>query len=88
MLRLDPSSPEELAFALSKAVKQSGLSLAEICQRLREDYGVELTVSGLSHVINRGTIRFQRALQILAICGVRSVTIGDFQEGEVNGNRT
>jgi len=79
MLRLDPSSPEELAFALSKAVKQSGLSLADICQGLREDYGVELTVSGLSHVINRGTIRLQRALQILAICGVREVEI-DIQE--------
>ncbi len=49
MLHLDPSSPEELAFALSKAVKQSGLSLAEICQRLREDYGVELTVSGITN---------------------------------------
>jgi hypothetical protein len=75
MLHLDPSSPEELAFALSKAVKQSGLSLANICQRLREDYGVELTVSGLSHVINRGTIRLQRALQILAVCGVSEVGI-------------
>ena len=71
MLRLDPSNPEELAFALSKAIKQSGLSLAEICQRLREDYSVELTVSGLSHVVNRGTIRLQRAFQILAVCGVK-----------------
>ena len=36
MLHLNPSIPEELAFALSKAVKQSSLRLAEICQRLRE----------------------------------------------------
>ena len=75
MLHLDPSSPEELAYALSKAVKQSGLTLAEVCQRLREVYGVELTVSGLSHVVNRGTIRLQRAPQILAVCGVDEVKI-------------
>ena len=62
MLHLDPSSPEELAFALSKAVKQSGLTLAEICRRLNDDYGVELSVSGLSQVINRGKMRLQRAL--------------------------
>jgi hypothetical protein len=75
VLQLDPSSPEDLTFALKRAVKQSGLSLAQICQRLETDYGVELTVSGLSHVINRGTIRLQRALQILAICGVKALGI-------------
>ena len=75
MLQLGPSSSEELAFALMRAVKQSGLSLAQICQQLEADYGVELIVSGLSHVINRGTIRLQRALQILAICGVSEVRI-------------
>lgn len=75
MLHLDPSSPEEPAFALSKALKQSGLSLADICQRLRDDYGVELTVSGLSHVMNRGTIRLQRALQTLVVCGIDEAKI-------------
>ena len=80
MLQLDPSNSNDLAFALKRAVKQSGLSLAQICQQLEADYGVELTVSGLSHVINRGTIRLQRALQILSVCGVHSVTIADHQE--------
>ena len=75
MLQLDPNSPEELVFALKRAVRQSGLGLAVICQRLEADYGVHLTVSGLSHVINRGTIRLQRALQILAICGVQEFEI-------------
>ncbi len=37
--------------------------------------GVELSDNGLSHVIHRGTIRLQRALQILAICGVSEVQI-------------
>jgi hypothetical protein len=75
MLLLDPHDPQELAFALHKAVRLSGLTLGEICDRLKDDYGVELTVSGLNHVINRGTIRLQRALQILAICGVSQVEI-------------
>ena len=36
---------------------------------------MKLTVSGLSHVITRGTIRFQRELQILAVCGVTEIEI-------------
>ncbi len=72
---LDPNDPQELAFALHKAVRQSGLAMAEITERLKKEYGVQLTVSGLSHVIHRGTIRLQRALQILAICGVNGVEI-------------
>ena len=75
MLQFDPNDPEELAFTLSKTVKKSGLTLAQIAQRLEQEYGVKLTVSGLSHVINRGTIRFQRALQILAVCGVTEIRI-------------
>ncbi len=58
MLQLEPSDSFELTFALKKAVKLSGLSLAEIVERLRQDYGVQITPSGLSHGINRGAIRF------------------------------
>jgi hypothetical protein len=75
MLELDPHDPQELSFALLKAVRKSGLSLSEISARLKKEYGVALTISCLSHAINRGTIRFQRALQILAICGVSEVQI-------------
>ena len=75
MLKLNPSDSLELTFALKKAVKLSGMSLAEIVARLKQDYGVEITPSGLSHGINRGAIRFQRALQILAICGESQVEI-------------
>jgi len=70
MLELGPSDPQELTFALLKAVKRSGMTQAEICEQLRQGYGVDITVSALSHSINRGTIRLQRALQILAVCGV------------------
>ena len=75
MLILDPSDPEELKFALSKAVKQSGLTLEQISQRLEDEYGEKLSPSAISHAIWRGSIRFQRALQILAVCGVDQVSI-------------
>ena len=70
-----PHDSEEMAFTLRKAVRKSGLTLAQIAERLEQEYGVQLTVSGLSHVITRGTIRFQRALQILAVCGVGEIEI-------------
>ena len=75
MLILDPNDPKKLALSLSKAVRQSGLSQSEIIERLKQDYGVEIKQSGLSHVIRRCTIRLQRALQILAICGASEVEI-------------
>jgi len=62
---LDPKDPKEMAFAIHKAVRFSGLSLSDVCERLKQDYQVELTPSSLSHVIHRGTIRLQRALRYL-----------------------
>ena len=53
MLQFDPSDSEEMAFALTKAVKKSGLTLAQIAERRKQEYGVKLTVSGLSHVITQ-----------------------------------
>ena len=81
MLQLHPNDSLGLTFALKKAMKLSELSLAEIVERLKQDYGVEITPSGLSHGINRGAIRFQRALQILAICGVSEVEIKGVKKG-------
>ena len=49
---LDPNDPQELSFALIKAVRMSGLSLSEISSRLKKDYGVVLSPSGISHAIN------------------------------------
>lgn len=88
MLDLDPSAPQELAFALHKAARLSGLTLGEICDRLKDDYGVELTPSGLSHVIHRGTIRFQRALQILAVCGVSQAEIKGVNSKRTGNNKS
>ena len=75
MLILDPSDQEELSFALLKAGRKSGLSLTEIADQLEKDYDVVLSPSGVSHTINRETIRFQRALQIFEICGVSEIQI-------------
>ena len=56
-------------------MKMSGLFLAEIVKRLKQDYDVEVTTSAVSHNINRQAIGLQRALQILAVCGVSEVEI-------------
>ena len=75
MLILDPNDTKELSFALHKAVRMSGLSLGELAERLKQDYDVDATPSSLSHAIHRGTIQLQRALQILAVCGVAEIEI-------------
>ena len=79
MVELDPNDPQELSFALLKSVRKSGLSLSEISAHLKNDYGVVLSPSGISHAINRGTIRFQRGLQILEICGFTHAEINDLK---------
>lgn len=72
---LDPSDEQELKFSIYKAVRLSGLSNDEICNQLKKDFGVKITSSGLSHALHRGSVRLQRALQILAVCGVTKVEI-------------
>ena len=75
MFQFNPNDPEELAFTLHKAVNQSGLTLAEISERLKKKYGEQLSPSAISHAIWRGSNRFQRALQILAACGETVIEI-------------
>jgi len=75
MIELDPSDDHELAFALLKAYRRSGLSLEEISDQLRLQYGVEISGSAVSHSINRTGVRLQRALQILKICGETEIRI-------------
>ena len=75
MLQFNPSDPGDFPYKLKRAVKDSGLSLQQICDRMKADYGETLTPSALSHTINRGTLSLQRALQILAICGVSEIEI-------------
>ena len=75
MIELDPSDDQELAFALLKAYKRSGLTLEEISEQLRLQYGVEIGSNAVSRSINRTGVRFQRALQILKICGETEIRI-------------
>jgi len=75
MLILDPKDPGGTPYKLQRAVKESGLTLLQICDRMKSDYDVELSPSAISRSITRGTLSLQRALQILAICGVREVGI-------------
>jgi len=75
MLQLDPKDPGDTPYKLQRAMKESGLTLQQVCNRLKSDYEVKLSPSSLSRSISRGTIRLQLALQVLAICGVGGIEI-------------
>ena len=75
ILQLDPNESKELSFSIHNAVRQSGLTIDQIAERLKQEYDVDVTRSRLSHVISRGKIRLKRALQILAVCGVNGIEI-------------
>ncbi len=75
MLQFNPTDPGDTPFKIQCAVKESGLSLQQICDRMKSDYEVALTTSTLSRSITRGTLSLQRALQILAVCGVSEIEI-------------
>jgi hypothetical protein len=51
-----PKDPGDTPYKLQRAVKESGLSLQQICDRMKSDYGVELTPSAVSRSIIRGTL--------------------------------
>jgi hypothetical protein len=80
MFQFNPNDPGDTPFKLQRALKESGLTLQQVCDRLKSDYGVELLPSSLSRSITRGSIRLQRALQILAICGVSEDEIKGYSE--------
>ena len=75
LLQFNPNDSGDTPYRIKRAVKESGLSLQQICDQIKPSYGAELTVSALSHSINRGTLSLNRALQILAVCGVGEVEI-------------
>ena len=75
MLQFNPNDPGDIPYRLKRAVKESGLSLQQVCDRMESDYQVGITPSAMSRSITRGTLSLQRALQILAICGVTEIEI-------------
>jgi hypothetical protein len=75
MLQFDPNDSGDTPFKLQRDIKESGLTLQQICDRLKTGYEVDITPSALSRSISRGTLRLQRALQILAVCGVTEVGV-------------
>jgi hypothetical protein len=75
MLKFEPNDPGDTPYKIQRAVKESGLTLQQICERMKSDFGVKITTSALSRSISRGTLRMQRAMEILAICGVSEIEI-------------
>lgn len=77
---IPPNDPGDTPYKRQRAIKESGLTLQQICDRMKSDFEVELTPSALSHTVSRGTLCLQRALQILAICGVSTVEVVSVEE--------
>jgi len=56
MLKLNPNDPGDTPYKIKRAVKESGPSLQQICDRMKSDYGVEITPCAISHSNSRGTL--------------------------------
>jgi hypothetical protein len=52
MLQFNPSDPGDTPFKLQRALKESGLSLQQVCDRMESDYVVALTPSAMSALYN------------------------------------
>jgi len=76
MIQLNPNDPGDTPFKLQLALKEAGLTLQQVCDRMESDYKAELTPSAMNRLFTRGTLSLQRALLILAISGVSEVGIG------------
>jgi hypothetical protein len=75
MVTFNSTDPGGTPYQLQRAIKESGLTLQMVCDRLKADYEIDLSNTFLSRTISRNTIKLQLALQILAVCGVSDVRI-------------
>ena len=75
MLQFDPKDPGDTPHKLRRIIQDSSQTLQQICDCLEKDYDVKLSPSSLSRSMSRGTLQFQRVLQILAICGTTEIGI-------------
>jgi len=49
MIQLNPKDPGDTPFKLKRALKESGLSLQQVCDLMKSDYDVEMTTSAFDH---------------------------------------
>jgi len=81
MLQFDPKNSGDTSHKLQRAIKESGLTPQQVCDRLKSKHEVKLSPSSQSRSISHGTIRLQLALRVLAICGVIEVGIKGVEKG-------
>ena len=81
MIQFDPSDSEETVLVLKKAVKQSGITFAQLSERMEQDFGEKLTSDVLNFDDWWKTLSLQQALQILDICGVSEFKVKLPNEG-------
>jgi hypothetical protein len=65
MLTFNPNDSGDTPYKIRRVVKESDLTLQQICERLESEFDVKVTTSALSRSISRGTLRMQRAMEIL-----------------------
>ena len=56
MLQFNPNDPGDTPYKLQRAIKESGMTLQQVCDRLESDYDVKLLQSSLSRSISRETL--------------------------------
>ncbi len=56
MLQFNPNDLGDTPYKIKRAVKESGLSLQQVCDRMKIDFGVELIASALSHSCSPSTL--------------------------------
>ena len=75
MTQFYANDPGDNPQKLRRVIQDSGLTLQQICDRLKKGYSVIMSPNSLSRSMSRGTLQFQRVLQILAVCGVTEIGI-------------
>ena len=75
MFQFNPNDPGDIRYRLRCAINESGLTLQQVCNRMKSDYGVVITTSALSRSVSMGTLRLQRALKVLVVCGLTEIKI-------------
>lgn len=53
MLKFNANDPGDTPYKLKRAVKESGLTGQEICDRMKSDFGVKTSRSALSRSISK-----------------------------------
>lgn len=75
MIYFDTNDPAGLPYQLQRVIKESGFTQKQILEILKSRYNVDLSQSSFSRSLRLDSVKFQLALRVLAICGVKEIGI-------------